>query len=83
MALEDAIVLTKCLQNSPAASEAFREFEAQRFARTRFITKRSLMLGRVGQWQNPLAVFLRDALTRFTPEKSLQKSFEPIYGYQA
>jgi len=83
MALEDSIVLTKCLQNSPAVSEAFREFEAQRFARTRFITERSLLLGRVGQWQNPLAVFLRDALTRFTPEKSLQKSFEPIYGYQA
>jgi hypothetical protein len=41
------------------------------------------MLGRVGQWQNPLAVFLRDTLTRFTPEKSLQKSFEQIYGFQA
>jgi 2-polyprenyl-6-methoxyphenol hydroxylase-like FAD-dependent oxidoreductase len=83
MALEDAIVLTKCLQNSPAASEAFREFEALRFARTKFIIERSLLLGRVGQWQNLLAVFLRDTLTRFTPEKSLQKSFEPIYGYQA
>ena len=83
MALEDAIVLTKCLQNSAEASEAFWEFEAQRFARTKFITERSLMLGRVGQWQNPLAIFLRDTLTRFTPEKSLQRSFEQIYGFQA
>lgn len=83
MALEDAIVLTKCLQDSSTPNEAFQKFEVQRFARTKFITERSLMLGRVGQWQNPLAVFLRNTLTRFTPEKSLQKSFEPIYGYQA
>jgi 2-polyprenyl-6-methoxyphenol hydroxylase-like FAD-dependent oxidoreductase len=83
MALEDAIILTKCLQNSSEPNKAFREFEALRFARTRFITERSLLLGRVGQWQNPLAVFLRDTLTRFTPEKSLQKSFKQIYGFQA
>ncbi|MDQ4121466.1 MAG: FAD-dependent monooxygenase [Acidobacteriota bacterium] len=83
MALEDAVVLTKCLQNSAEPSEAFREFEAQRFPRTKFITERSLMLGKVGQWQNPLAVFVRNTLTRLTPKKSLEKNFEPIYSFRA
>jgi 2-polyprenyl-6-methoxyphenol hydroxylase-like FAD-dependent oxidoreductase len=83
MALEDAIVLTKCLRKSLSSNDAFREFEELRFARTKFITERSLMIGNVGQWQNPLAVFLRNSVTRLTPEKSLQKNFEPIYGFQA
>lgn len=82
MALEDALVLTRCLQNAESSSVAFRAFEKQRYARTKFITERSRMIGRVGQWQNPLAVFLRNAVTKMTPQKSLEQNFEPVYGYQ-
>ncbi|HEX8638055.1 MAG TPA: FAD-dependent monooxygenase [Pyrinomonadaceae bacterium] len=83
LALEDAMVLTKCLQNAATPDDAFREFENARFRRAKFINRRSLLFGRVGQWQNGFAVGLRDALTKNTPAKSLERSLASVYDYEA
>jgi 2-polyprenyl-6-methoxyphenol hydroxylase-like FAD-dependent oxidoreductase len=83
LALEDAIVLTRCLQNASSPNEAFREFERQRFNRAKFINRRSLLIGRVGQWQNPFAVRLRNLLTKHATQKSLEQSFDGVYNYKA
>jgi 2-polyprenyl-6-methoxyphenol hydroxylase-like FAD-dependent oxidoreductase len=82
LALEDALVLTKCLTAPSEPENAFREFENLRFARAKFINRRSLMFGRVGQWQNGFAVGLRNALTKYTPAKSFERSLESVYGYE-
>ena len=82
LALEDSIVLTKCLQNSAAPDAAFREFENLRFARAKFINRRSLLFGRVGQWQNDFAVGLRDVLTKYTPPSSLERNLASVYDYE-
>jgi 2-polyprenyl-6-methoxyphenol hydroxylase-like FAD-dependent oxidoreductase len=83
MALEDAVVLTRCLQSANAPEAAFREFERRRFSRTKLINQRSLLFGRVGQWQNPLAVGLRNILSKYTPQKSLERGFDSVHNYQA
>jgi 2-polyprenyl-6-methoxyphenol hydroxylase-like FAD-dependent oxidoreductase len=83
LALEDAVVLTRCLQRASSPTEAFPEFERLRFERAKFINKRSLLIGRVGQWQNPLAVVLRNVLTRCSTQKSLELSLDGVYSYRA
>jgi 2-polyprenyl-6-methoxyphenol hydroxylase-like FAD-dependent oxidoreductase len=82
LALEDAIVLTKCLQKAASHGAAFHEFENSRFPRAKFINRRSLMFGRIGQWKNGLAVGLRDVLTKNTPAKSLERSLASVYDYE-
>jgi 2-polyprenyl-6-methoxyphenol hydroxylase-like FAD-dependent oxidoreductase len=83
MALEDSIVLANCLQDaSSAPGEAFREFERLRYKRAKLINRRSLLVGSIGQWENPLAVRLRDIITSRTSQKSLERSFDGIYDYQ-
>jgi 2-polyprenyl-6-methoxyphenol hydroxylase-like FAD-dependent oxidoreductase len=83
MALEDAVILTRCLQKASAPNEAFQEFERLRFPRTKLINHRSLIFGRVGQWENPLAVRLRNMLSKYTPQKSLERGFESVHSYKA
>ncbi|OWP61764.1 monooxygenase [Hymenobacter amundsenii] len=68
MALEDAAVLARCLRTTPTdLPAAFRQFEQLRQARTARIIRTSRQLGRVGQFQNPLLVALRNATMRLLP----------------
>ena len=63
-ALEDALVLARCLsseQREPVA--ALRAFEARRSKRSAAIIKQSALVGKVGQWEQPLLCSLRDRLT--------------------
>jgi 2-polyprenyl-6-methoxyphenol hydroxylase-like FAD-dependent oxidoreductase len=63
MALEDALVLAKCVNREPCLRTALREYESLRYQRTRRIQKRSRLIGRIGQWQNPLFVTGRHVVT--------------------
>jgi 2-polyprenyl-6-methoxyphenol hydroxylase-like FAD-dependent oxidoreductase len=66
-ALEDAVVLADRLRRGPNIDAALRAYEGIRWRRTARITKESLRFGRVCQWQNPIACWLRDTTTRFIP----------------
>src|ERR1700730_15901385 len=56
MALEDALVLANCLKSEPSLQTAFRSYESLRLNRTKHIQQRSLLMGHIGQWQNPFFV---------------------------
>lgn len=64
-AIEDAIVLARCLSGSHSIEAAFQQYEHERKDRTASITKQSRLLGEMGQWSNPLACELRDRLFRY------------------
>jgi 2-polyprenyl-6-methoxyphenol hydroxylase-like FAD-dependent oxidoreductase len=83
MALEDSIVLTKCLQNETSIESAFRRFENERFPRTQFITKRSRQFGQIGQWQNPISTILRNSLLRVYPARLFELEQKSIHGFEA
>jgi hypothetical protein len=70
------------LQKAATHGAAFHEFENSRFPRAKFINRRSLMFGRIGQWKTGLAVGLRDVLTKNTPAKSLERSLASVYDYE-
>ena len=83
LAFEDALVLTHCLQDAFSPNAAFREFEQLRFDITKLINRRSLLIGRIGQLQNPLATGLQNVLIKYTTQKSLEKSTDSIYSYKS
>ncbi len=66
-AIEDAIVLAGIFRGSANVVAALRKYEAQRRARTAFITNLSRRLGKMSQWEYPTACWLRNTLLRAVP----------------
>jgi 2-polyprenyl-6-methoxyphenol hydroxylase-like FAD-dependent oxidoreductase len=71
------------LRNQPNFSDAFRLFERERFARTKYVVEWSRKFGEVGQWQNSFAVGLRNFLMRVYPLALVQKEQHKIHGFEA
>lgn len=81
-ALEDAVVLARCLSEAGDVPTALRNYERERGPRTRSIVLRSRQMGAVGQWRNPLAVTLRDAIFRALPASVQQRELAPILDWR-
>lgn len=72
MALEDAFVLAKSLTSHQDVAQAFRIYESLRFPRTRSAILRSRYLGWIGQWENRLAVPLRNTVAGWLPGRMFE-----------
>ena len=59
LALEDAVVLSRCVRNGTGIEKALREYERSRRARTAWIAIASRRLGLLLQTENTLAVLAR------------------------
>jgi 2-polyprenyl-6-methoxyphenol hydroxylase-like FAD-dependent oxidoreductase len=82
MALEDALVLAKCVKTEPCLKIALRHYELLRYQRTRRIQQRSRLMGRIGQWQSPLFVSGRRFVTSLLPPKLIEHNLRRVYAYQ-
>jgi 2-polyprenyl-6-methoxyphenol hydroxylase-like FAD-dependent oxidoreductase len=82
MALEDALVLAKFVDREASLHDALRRSASLRFHRTRGIQQRSLLMGRVGQWQNPLLVTGRRVVTRLLSPRLIERNSRHVYSYQ-
>jgi 2-polyprenyl-6-methoxyphenol hydroxylase-like FAD-dependent oxidoreductase len=82
MALEDTLVLAKCVEREPSLKIALRRYESLRFQRTKHIQKRSLLIGHIGQWQNSMFVTGRDVVTRMLPAKLIERNLRKVYSYE-
>lgn len=78
-ALEDAVVLAKCLDGQ-AGLDAY---DRLRRKRTQMITRRSHRIGVVAQWESPVAVALRNTTVRLLPESSFTRSLAPVLDWTA
>ncbi len=81
MALEDALVLAKCVQRESNLVRALRRYEFLRRKRTGHMQQRSLLMGRIGQWQNPFVVTGRRVVTRLLPAKIFERNLRRVYSY--
>lgn len=81
-ALEDALVLAHCLEQTANVSVALQLYQARRIPRTTRIVNRSWSLGRVGQWKNPLACKLRDTGLKWLPASLQIATFEEAVGHE-
>lgn len=82
MALEDALVLAKSIEAETSLGAALRRYESRRINRTGHIQKRSLLMGYIGQWQNPIFVIGRHVITRMLPAKIFERNLRRVYSYQ-
>jgi 2-polyprenyl-6-methoxyphenol hydroxylase-like FAD-dependent oxidoreductase len=83
MALEDALVLAKCVAKQNSIEPALRRYESLRYSRTRHIQQRSLLMGHVGQWENRLIVGGRKVVTKLLPARLFEHNLRKVYSYEA
>jgi 2-polyprenyl-6-methoxyphenol hydroxylase-like FAD-dependent oxidoreductase len=81
MAIEDAVILGRCLDEETDVVKALRRYERTRGPRTASIVRGARAYGWMGQWENAFATGLRSALFRSTPDWVNRKSFEPVTSY--
>lgn len=65
MAIEDAVVLTACLDATPLPSQAFAAFQSLRQRRVEHIVRTSRRIGQQKQVSGPVGLFLRDLIMPF------------------
>ena len=82
LALEDALVLAKCLERRTSLEEALRTYESLRRRRTAHIQQRARLMGRVGQWQSRVFVTARQAVTSVLPARLFEHNLRRVYSYQ-
>lgn len=80
-AVEDAAVLTHCLDQEKEVSLAFQRFESSRMKRTHGVVNKSWQLGKIGQWENPIATRVRNRLFKAIPSRMSEKQFDDVYDF--
>lgn len=81
MAIESSFVLARCLAESEDVAGALGRYEAERMPRTAWITEQSWTIGRVGQWEHPLACAVRDFALRLVPAGVMARTLEKAAGF--
>jgi 2-polyprenyl-6-methoxyphenol hydroxylase-like FAD-dependent oxidoreductase len=77
-AIEDGVVLGECLAAPGSVEDALRAYEARRVARANAMVERSFQVGRVAQWENAAARFVRDALLRRVPASAARRQLRQV-----
>jgi 2-polyprenyl-6-methoxyphenol hydroxylase-like FAD-dependent oxidoreductase len=80
-ALEDAVVLADALKDGDDIAAALRVYEKRRIDRTATLVRQARQIGAVGQWSNPLACRLRDALMKYVVVRVQDRQMERVAGY--
>jgi 2-polyprenyl-6-methoxyphenol hydroxylase-like FAD-dependent oxidoreductase len=80
-AMEDGVVLARCFGGG--ISPSLRLYEERRIRRTAAVVRRSRLVGRVTQLENPLLCRLRDAVAKRTSARAQLRQYEKIARYEA
>ncbi|MBK9276408.1 MAG: FAD-dependent monooxygenase [Flavobacteriales bacterium] len=81
-AIEDAAVLAGILRGGSDVVSAFERFQEVRWPRTKWVTDSSWRLGRIAQWEDPLAIRLRNGLFRMLPASINEASMRHLADVQ-
>ena len=82
LALEDALVLARCIQKGTTVERALRRYESLRIHRTAHLQQRARLMGRIGQWENRAIVAAREVVTSMLPAKFFEHNLRRVYSYQ-
>jgi 2-polyprenyl-6-methoxyphenol hydroxylase-like FAD-dependent oxidoreductase len=83
LAIEDAVVLARCLSTNSDPVQALRQYERLRSRRTTNVVRWSRYYGVVGQWQSWPATFARSLVISMCPESVLHRSLRLLFDYDA
>lgn len=78
-AIEDALVISKCIGGKGEVKASLKKFEHQRLKRTRKITETSWRIGKIAQLQNPILCKIRDTALRLLPRSFNDRQLRFLY----
>ena len=81
-AIEDAVVLTRCLLKNPNITEAIRQYEFHRIPRTTEIVNYARKIGRISNWDKPWSVWVRELMFRSIPPDKLVAPFIKLANFK-
>ena len=73
MALEDVAVLAELIATGEPLADVLESWFARREPRVRWVQNQSRRVGKIGQWENPLACRARNELARWLPDSFTQR----------
>ena len=83
LAIEDAVVLAKCLASAPEASaRAFAEYDRKRVARTRKVVLDSRSFGKMGTIDSAIGVFFRNLALKTTPKSVVTNQSRKLVQFE-
>ena len=82
-AIEDAVMLGRCLKDGGDVASSLRLYESHRVRRTGAIVKRSRFAGQIVQLEHPLLCVLREAVARKTSARTQLRQVEKVVKYEA
>jgi 2-polyprenyl-6-methoxyphenol hydroxylase-like FAD-dependent oxidoreductase len=74
-AIEDAVVLARCMAGETDVERGLRRYEARRRERMRQIVEMSAALGKTEQLETPMRRIVRDLFVRFAPDDRVLAPF--------
>ena len=83
MAIEDAVILAKCIHKYGARVESLRNYERLRYQRTAAVIRYSRHYGAIGQWENWFATGLRKSMLSLVPERLAHRIMQIVFNYDA
>jgi 2-polyprenyl-6-methoxyphenol hydroxylase-like FAD-dependent oxidoreductase len=81
MAIEDALVVTKCLLEHSDAATAFRKYESLRLIRTKKIVEQSLLIGKVARIENTVIAAVRNTLMKLLSHQ-FENDYKALHAYK-
>jgi len=81
-AIEDAITLGWCGSREHDIASALRGYERRRIGRATSFVREARMMGRLGLWQNPLSLAIRDAMMRAMPASYRQAQLARTFDFR-
>jgi len=82
LALEDAMMLAKCIRDNRSLEAAFRQFDRLRRERVEKVVRYSRSIGQRKHATNPVQVFFRDLMLPFFLKQASRRSNAWLYDYR-
>lgn len=80
-AIEDGLILADFLSRQNTVEQALKNYEVARIPRTTKVVKQSWLIGKVGQWNNPVLCKMRNEGLRLLPDKLQVLQMQQFAGY--
>jgi 2-polyprenyl-6-methoxyphenol hydroxylase-like FAD-dependent oxidoreductase len=80
-AVEDAVVLARCLATEAELPKALARYQALRVPRANSFVVQSRRLGEVSQWENGAARWVRDRLFQLVPNSSIRSNMRRVLTF--
>jgi 2-polyprenyl-6-methoxyphenol hydroxylase-like FAD-dependent oxidoreductase len=82
MAIEGAYILAKSINKYGLTKKTFERYEELQYPRSEKIVKESLKLGKMGQLENPILIYLRNLAFKMMPSNVAMKLIDKYFSYR-